>query len=230
MDINGLQKLTLLDFPGRVACTVFLAGCDMRCPFCHNSELWSNSAPAMMDDNELVSFLEKRRGMLDGVAVTGGEPTLRPELPDLFSRIKALGYAVKLDSNGMRPEALRSLISKKLVDYIAMDIKNDAARYGETCGRKEMDIAPILESIALLKEGRVPYEFRTTVVRELHDEASFINIGHMIEGAERYYLQPFVDRDTVLFAGFTAPSKDEMLRYLAAVSPFVNHAEIRGME
>ena len=228
MEINGLQKLTLLDFPGKVACTAFLAGCDMRCPFCHNSELWSEKAPAVMDDNEFISFLEKRRGMLDGVALTGGEPTLRAELPSLLSRIKALGFAVKLDSNGLHPEALDKLIGEKLVDYIAMDVKNDPARYGETCGRKDMDISPILESIALLKKGRVGYEFRTTVVRELHDDASFRGIGEMITGAERYFLQPFVDRDTVLFAGFTAPSAEDMQRYLGIVAPFVGHAEIRG--
>jgi pyruvate formate lyase activating enzyme len=228
MNINGLQKLTLLDFPGKVACTVFLAGCDLRCPYCHNSELWSANAPAVMDDNELMAFLEKRRGMLDGVAFTGGEALLRPELPELIAKIKALGYAVKLDTNGTSPDKLRGLIEAGLIDYVAMDIKNDPARYAETCGKKEMDLTPIRESVALLLEGRVPYEFRTTVVAELHDEASFINIGRLIEGAERYFLQPFADRDTVLFAGFHAPSREQLEAYLAAVRPFVKSAEIRG--
>lgn len=164
MNINGLQKLTLLDFPGKVACTVFLAGCDLRCPYCHNSELWSANAPAVMDDNELMAFLEKRRGMLDGVAFTGGEALLRPELPELIAKIKALGYAVKLDTNGTSPDKLRGLIEAELIDYVAMDIKNDPARYAATCGKKEMDLTPIRESVALLLEGRVPYEFRTTVV------------------------------------------------------------------
>lgn len=228
MNINGLQKLTLLDFPGKVACTVFLAGCDLRCPYCHNSELWSANAPAVMDDTELMAFLEKRRGMLDGVAFTGGEALLRHELPELIAKIKALGYAVKLDTNGTSPDKLRGLIEAGLIDYVAMDIKNDPARYAETCGKKEMDLTPIRESIALLLEGRVPYEFRTTVVDELHDEASFINIGRLIEGAERYFLQPFADRDTVLFAGFHAPSREQLEAYLAAVRPFVKSAEIRG--
>ncbi|MBO4562517.1 MAG: anaerobic ribonucleoside-triphosphate reductase activating protein [Clostridia bacterium] len=228
MDINGLQKLTLLDYPGKVACTVFLAGCDLRCPFCHNSELWSATAPAVMDDKELLAFLGKRRGMLDGVAFTGGEPTLRPELPSLMQAIKELGYSVKLDSNGCRPEKLREFVSLGLVDYIAMDVKNDLARYGTTCGRPDMDTAPILESIEFLLSGSVGYEFRTTVVRELHDRASFENIGRMIEGAERYFLQPFKDRDTVLFAGFTTPTGEELEEYLETVRPFVKHAEIRG--
>ena len=228
MKIHGLQKMTLLDYPGKVACTVFLAGCDLRCPYCHNSELWSASAPAVMDDEELLAFLKKRRGMLDGVAFTGGEALLRPELPELMQKIKEMGYCVKLDTNGTHPEKLRGIIDARLVDYVAMDIKNDLERYGETCGKPEMDITPIKQSISLLLEGRVSYEFRTTVVRELHDDASFINIARLIEGAENYYLQPFVDRDTVIFAGFHAPEADDMKRFLEIVRPHVKHAEIRG--
>lgn len=230
MDINGIQKLTLLDYPGRVACTVFLSGCDLRCPFCHNSELWGFSAPAVMDDAELYAFLEKRRGMLEGVCITGGEPTLRKELPEFMAGIKERGYSVKLDSNGFRPEVLERLIRDKLVDYIAMDIKNDPARYALTSGLDKLDLAPMYESIKLLKESGVAYEFRTTVVKELHDIDSFANIGRMINGAERYFLQSFTDRDTVRFSGFHAPEDDEMKRYLEAVKPFVKHAEIRGME
>ena len=229
MEINGIQKLTLLDYPGKVACTVFLAGCDLRCPFCHNSELWSASAPAVMDDAELLSFLGKRRGMLDGVAFTGGEPTLRPDLPDVMRRIKELGFAVKLDSNGMRPQTLRALVREGLVDYIAMDVKNDLPRYAATCGRQDMDPGPIRESIEFLLSGAVDFEFRTTVVRELHDRTSFENIGRMIEGAPKYFLQPFADRETVLFSGFSAPTEEEMHTYLEAVRPFVKHGEIRGM-
>lgn len=228
MVINGLQKLTLLDFPGRVACTVFLAGCDMRCPFCHNNELWSMSAPAFMDEEEFFAFLNKRKGMLDGVCLTGGEPTLRKELPVFLARIKELGCAVKLDSNGGRPNVLRDLIADGLVDYIAMDIKNDLPRYALTCGLESFDTVPIEKSVSLLLEGRVPYEFRTTVVDELHDEESFYNIRRLIDGAEGYYLQAFTDRDTVKFAGFHAPSDEKMDRYLAIVKPFVKRAEIRG--
>ena len=227
MNINGIQKLTLLDYPGKVACTVFLAGCDLRCPYCHNSELWTGAASAVMDEAEFFAFLGKRKGMLDGVCVTGGEPTLRPELPDFLAKIKELGLSVKLDSNGLRPAVLEGLISKALVDYIAMDIKNDLPRYALTCGLKQMDTAKITESVSLLLSGRVGYEFRTTVVDELHDEESFYNIRRMIDGAESYFLQPFADRDTVKFAGFHAPSNEKMHTYLEIVKPFVKNAEIR---
>lgn len=229
MQINGIQKLTLLDYPGKVACTVFLAGCDLRCPYCHNSELWSASAPAVMDDAELISFLEKRRGMLDGVAFTGGEALLRPELPELMRKVKALGYSIKLDTNGTHPDRLNKLIDEGLIDRAAMDIKNDLERYGVTCGKPDMDVGPIKESVSLLLEGRVSYEFRTTVVRELHDDASFVNIALLIDGADSYFIQPFADRDTVLFAGFHAPDEDDMKRYLEIVRPHVKHAAIRGM-
>jgi pyruvate formate lyase activating enzyme len=228
MEINGIQKLTLLDYPGRMACTVFLSGCDLRCPFCHNSELWG-AAPAVMDDKELLSFLEKRRGMLEGVVFTGGEALLRPELPELIKKVKDMGFLVKLDTNGTHPERLASLIDEGLADYIAMDVKNDLDRYALTCGREEMDLDAIKQSIAILLEGRIPYEFRTTVVSPLHDEASFINIAKLIEGADNYYLQPFADRDTVLYKGFDAPTKEEMQRYLEIVKPHVKHAQIRGL-
>ena len=229
MDINGIQKLTLLDFPGRTACTVFLAGCDMRCPFCHNSELWTMDAPAAMDEEEFFGFLEKRRGLIDGVAITGGEPTLRTELPDFIRRIKDMGYAVKLDTNGRAPDMLGKLIGAGLLDYAAMDIKNDIERYPVTCGRKDMDLDAILESIDVLKTSAPDYEFRTTVVSQLHDNKSFENIARLIEGANNYFLQPFADRDTVKFSGFTAPTEDEMLAYLDIVRPFVKNAEVRGM-
>ncbi len=229
MNINGLQKLTLLDYPGKVACTVFLAGCNLRCPFCHNSELLDvGAAEIVMDDAALLDFLKKRRGMLDGVAFTGGEPLLRPELPDLMQAVRALGYAVKLDTNGTRPEALSRILSEGLADYVAMDIKNSPERYAETCGAESMDLSPIYKSIDLLREGRTDYEFRTTAVDELHDEQSFAAIGPMIEGAKRWFLQPFKDRDSVAFSGFHTPDAEKLRRWLALVRPFVGTAEIRG--
>ena len=229
MLIHGLQKMTLLDYPGKVACTVFLGGCDFRCPFCHNSELLDGTADAVMDDGELLAFLEKRRGLLDGVAITGGEPTLRPDLPQLLEKIKALGYPVKLDSNGNHPAVLRALIRGGLVDYIAMDIKNSPERYAETAGVSHFDLAPIEESIALLLTDKVDYEFRTTTVAELHDADSFRKIGPWLKGAKRYFLQPFTDRDTVAVAGFHAPGEDELRRYADLVRPFVREVAIRGL-
>ena len=228
MNVNGLQKLTLLDYPGRVACTVFLAGCNLRCPFCHNSELLDGTAETVMDDGELLDFLKKRQGMLDGVAFTGGEPLLRADLPELLRAVRALGYAVKLDTNGTRPEALRRILAEGLADYVAMDVKNSPARYAETCGAETMDLAPVYASIEALRAGAADYEFRTTVVDELHDAADFAAIGEMIVGAKRYFLQPFKDRDTVAFAGFHAPSAEKLNACAAAVRPFVGSVEIRG--
>lgn len=230
MKIQGLQKLTLLDYPGHMACTVFLAGCNLRCPFCHNSELLdAAAAPALMDDGELLSFLEKRRGMLEGVCFTGGEPLLRPELPALMAKIRTLGYLVKLDTNGTVPARLRQVLETGCVDYVAMDIKNSPDRYGETAGLAEFDMAPVYDCIDLLRGGSVDYEFRTTVVEELHDADSFRAIGPMIRGAKRYFLQQFTDRDTVMFAGLHAPDKEKLLAYADIVRTYVDTVELRGI-
>lgn len=229
MLIHGLQKMTLLDFPGRVACTVFLGGCDLRCPYCHNAELIDGSAPAVMDDGELLAFLKKRVGLLDGVAVTGGEPLLRDIAP-LLREVRALGYAVKLDTNGTHPARLRALLDEGLVDYVAMDVKNSLERYAETVGVAGLDLAPIRESAALLMEGRVDYEFRTTVCRELHDDDSIRGVGEFLAGARRLYLQPFADRDTVAFAGFSAPDMPTLERWAEILRGFVGEVGIRGAD
>ncbi len=227
MKICGLQKMTLLDYPGRVACTVFLGGCDMRCPFCHNSTLADGTAPEVMGEEELFSFLEKRRGLLDGVAVTGGEPLLREENLDLLRSIRRLGYSVKLDTNGTHPDRLRRVIGEGLAQYVAMDIKNSPERYAETAGLKQLDLRPVQESVTLLLEGRTDYEFRTTVVAELHDEDSFRKIGPWIRGARRYFLQKFTDRETVPFEGFHSPSEEDLLRWKNMMAPYVAEVGIR---
>ena len=230
MKIHGLQKMTLLDYPGKVACTVFLGGCDFRCPFCHNFELVDGSAPPVLEDAEFFSFLEKRHGLLDGVAVTGGEPCLRPELPAFLGRIREMGYAVKLDTNGTSPERLRSLVLGGLVQYVAMDIKNSPGKYALTAGVPDAGLERINRSIAFLRQGHVDYEFRTTVVDELHDAADFEAIAKWIEGAPRYFLQPFTDRDSVPTEGFHAPSPERMRAYLRIVQTALPGAEIRGMD
>ena len=229
MKIHGLQKMTLLDFPGRVACTVFLAGCDLRCPFCHNYDLATGSAPAQMEDDELLRFLEKRRGLLDGVAITGGEPCLRPDLPELMRRIRALGFAVKLDTNGTHPDLLRAILDEGLADYVAMDIKNSPEKYALTAGLEALDLAPVRESARLLLEGRVDYEFRTTVVEQLHRAEDFEAIGAWIRGARRYALQIFTDRDTVPYGNLTAPSPETMLKYRDIAAKYVQEAFVRGL-
>ena len=229
MKIHGLQKMTLLDFPGRVACTVFLGGCDMRCPFCHNAELIDGSAPPVMEEEELLAFLKKRQGLLEGVAITGGEPLLRPDIISLAEKIRDLGYPMKLDTNGTHPDRLREIIDRGLAAYVAMDIKNSPDRYAVTTGVDTLDMGKIRKSVSLLMEGRTDYEFRTTVVAELHDADSFRGIGEWIRGAKRYYLQKFTDRDTVPFGGFHAPADNEMRAYAEIAREYVPSVELRGM-
>jgi pyruvate formate lyase activating enzyme len=230
MMLHGLQKMTLLDFPGRVACTVFLGGCDFRCPFCHNYELVDGSAPALMEDGELFAFLEKRRGLLDGVAVTGGEPCLRPDLPELLSRIKVLGYDVKLDTNGAHPGLLKALIDQKLVDYVAMDIKNSPEKYARTVGLETLDLAPVRQSVELLLSDVVDYEFRPTVVDELHEEKDFEAIGAWLKGSKRLYLQQFTDSGDLVGCGCHAVEEAELRAFARLAEPYFGSVEIRGID
>ena len=230
MDIHGLMKMTLLDYPGHVACTVFLAGCNLRCPYCHNSELIDKKTKPLMDDKELLAFLKKRKGLLDGVAFTGGEPLMSEGLEDLIVTIRNMSYSIKLDTNGCFPDRLKKLIDRGLIDYIAMDIKNSPERYYETAGTKHLDFDKIRESISVIMNSSADYEFRTTVVKELFDEKSFEGIGDLIRGAKNYFLQAFTDRDTVIYSGFHAPEKEDMERYKEIMLSYVDHADIRGMD
>lgn len=229
MLIGGFQKLTLLDFPGRVACTVFTVGCNFRCPFCHNSLLVTNTDKNnVWDEDEVLSFINKRAGVLDGVAITGGEPTLMPDLPDFIRKIKDMGLDVKLDTNGTSPEILESLIDAGLVDYVAMDIKSSVNGYSALSG-VDVDIAPIEKSIGILMQRRVPYEFRTTAVRELHTLDDFKDIGEMIRGADKYFIQKYVDSGACIKDGFSAFEDGEMREILGIVQTFVPNAELRGL-
>ena len=230
MKICGLQKTTLLDFPGHVAATVFTGGCNFRCPFCHNSDLLGNDAEVAYTEEEVLKFLAKRRGILEGVAITGGEPTLQPDLRRFILGVRELGYQIKLDTNGSRPDVLRSLCEDGLVDYVAMDIKTCKERYPDVAGIPSLHIEGIMESIEFLKRGTVPYEFRTTVVKELHSAADFESIGQWLSGCSNYFLQNYVDSDRVLVPGFSSCSKDELLSYLEIVKPYVAHAELRGVD
>ena len=233
MRLGGLQKLTLLDFPEHVACTVFTLGCNFRCPYCHNSSLvipGREHVEGEITEEEFFKFLGKRKGLLDGVAVTGGEPCLHKDLPDFLSRIRDLGFAVKLDTNGNHPGILRQVLDRKLADYVAMDIKNRPEKYAVTIGLKSFDMAGVRESISLLMEGGADYEFRTTVVREFHEAEDFEEIGSMIRGAKAYYLQCFTDRDTVPFGGLHAPSRQELETFAAIASKYVEKAFVRGMD
>ncbi len=230
MLIKGLQKLTLLDFPDKMACIVFTGGCNFRCPFCHNASL---VLPERMDDDtvsedEFFSFLYSRRGILEGVCVTGGEPTLMPDLAPFLARIKEMGFAVKLDTNGTRPTVLAAVVESGLADYVAMDVKNSLSRYGETVGVRNFDTTPVEESMRYLLVGHVPYEFRTTLVKGLHTPSDMTDIGHLITGAERYFLQTFTDSGDLVGTCLGAFSSDETKELLAAVRPYVPNAQIRG--
>ena len=229
MNISGLQKLTLLDYPGTVACTVFTHGCNLRCPFCHNAPLVVGTAPDQIPEEELMSFLKKRRGVLEGVAITGGEPTLNADLPELIGRIKALGYKVKLDTNGTNPDMLRDLLADGLVDRVAMDIKNDPAHYADAVGITP-DMERIDRSRALLMDGAADFEFRTTVVKGIHTGESLIGAARWIAGAREYYLQQFKDSGALILPeGLSEYSKEEMETLLKAVKEYVPQAKLRGV-
>ena len=229
MVINGMQKLTLLDFPEHVACTVFLAGCDLRCPFCHNASLVTGAPEAVMSEEKFFSFLDKRRGVLDGVAITGGEPLLRHDIKEFALKIKERGFAVKLDTNGTHPDALADIIGAGAVDYVAMDIKNSPAKYAVTTGAEDIDLEAVRRSVGILLSGKVGYEFRTTVVHELHTADDIREIGRMIKGAGRYFLQQFRDSGEILGGTFTSPAKEEMQEMADAVRPFVPSVALRGV-
>ncbi len=235
MKIVGLQKLTLLDFPGKVACTVFLGGCNFRCPFCHNSELLEADVDPIMDVDELINLLKKRKGILEGVCITGGEPTLYPDLPELLRQIKDLGYKVKLDTNGYKPEVLKQVVQEGLVDYVAMDIKNAPTRYSVTIGVNNADIQRIENSISFLLEGHIEYEFRTTVVESLHTLDSIKEMGEWLKSLANgekipcLYLQPFVDRDTVMMSGLGTPDKETLENYSNLLKEYAECVELRGM-
>jgi len=236
MTVAGLQKMTLLDFPGKVACTVFLQGCNFRCPFCHNSDLLGSRGPEGMAAEELLKFLEKRKGLLDGVCITGGEPTLQPGLEDLIRRIKEMGYAVKLDTNGSRPEVLKRLVAENLLDYVAMDIKNCPESYVQTAAMKPELLEAVQESMHFLLTGTLDYEFRTTVVDQLHNEDQIREIGQWLQTispdhkAKRFFLQCYMERESVLSPGFSPPSREKMAKFVSILQPFVQQIEVRGMD
>ncbi len=231
MRICGYNKTTLLDYPEHVAATVFVGGCNFRCPFCQNSDLVLRPEvqPAIRE-TEILGFLEKRKGILTGVCLTGGEPTLAVGLGEFIRKVKEMGYLVKLDTNGYRPEILRGLLSAHLLDYIAMDVKNSMERYGETVGDASVDTGRIRESVHIIMESGISYEFRTTVVKELHGEKEITAIGREIEGADKYFLQSYRDSEGVMEAGFHACERNELERFAECVRPYVGGAWLRGVD
>ena len=233
MKICGLQKMTLLDYPGKVACTVFLGGCNFRCPYCHNSELLDAGAEPVMTEAALLDFLAGRKGLLDAVCISGGEPTLQRDLPELLAQIKSMGFLTKLDTNGSRPEVLKALVSQKLLDYVAMDIKNSPDRYAQTIGAPWQQ-EKIEESIRFLAEGSVDYELRTTVVSQLHDFQSMEEMGLWVSALakkqkiKKWFVQPFADRETVMYSGLCAPEGDQLSEFVSIISRFSSDSSLRG--
>ena len=229
MIIKGLQKTTLLDFPGKVACTVFTGGCNFRCPFCHNASLvLSYNEIPDISEGEFFDFLTKRRGILDGVCVTGGEPLLQKDIIPFLEHIRELGFKIKLDTNGSFPEKLREIGELGLIDYIAMDIKNCREKYEVTSGSATA-AKKAFESIEYIMSSGIPYEFRTTVVKELHTSDDILSIAKSIEGADKYFLQAFEDSDEVIESGFSAHDQATMFEMLERVKPYVKSCGIRGI-
>lgn len=231
MQILGFQKTTLLDYPGHVAATVFTGGCNFRCPFCHNGDLvlHPQELPAFTVE-EIFAHLKKRQGILDGVCITGGEPTLQPDLIDFIKEVRALGYDIKLDTNGYRPSVLKSLCAQGLIDYVAMDIKHTKAKYNSICNVADFELTHIIDSVEFLKTDVVPYEFRTTLIRELHAPEDIPDIGQWLSGAKAYFLQVYKDSDAVIQSGFHAHDRDTLLRFLELLKPYVPTVQLRGVD
>ncbi len=230
MKFYGMQKMTLLDYPGYVACTLFTGGCNFRCPFCHNALLVLDlDENYTIPEEEVLAFLKKRQGLLDGVCVTGGEPLINKDIGDFLSKVKELGFKIKLDTNGTNPALLKELVSQKLVDYVAVDIKNSPEKYAETVGLKSFDMSTINETVNFLMSGCVDYEFRTTVTKQFHTEKSMEEAARFIRGAKRYFLQNFVDSGNLIGSGITGQSKEEMEKLLAVVKKYVPDSCLRGI-
>ena len=235
MELHGFHKLTLLDYPGYMACTIFTGHCNFRCPFCQNSSLVLNpSSQPLLPEEEVLSVLEKRRGILEGVCLTGGEPTLQPDLERFLRRIRDMGYRIKLDTNGFLPDVLSHLMQEGLLDYIAMDIKNSRARYPETAGIPGLPLEPVERSIRLLMQDApslgIEYEFRTTVVREFHTLQDLREAGEWIQGAEAWYLQAFQDSGDLIGTGLTGYDADSLHTMAELIRPYAALTGLRGVD
>ncbi len=230
MNISGIQKLTLLDFPGKLACTVFTSGCNFRCPFCHNASLVLPGMSEHIDEGEVFSFLKKREGILEGVCITGGEPCLQSDLESFIEKVKALGFSVKLDTNGSFPEKLSALLEKGLLDYVAMDIKTSPERYAEVTGvTNESFFENVKKSVELLKECGIPHEFRTTTAKELQNAEDFLKIGQWLKGEKRYFLQQYESSGELVGKEMTPYEKEEIEEFKKLMENFVEDVEIRGI-
>lgn len=228
MLIKGMQKTTLLDYPSKIAATVFTGGCNFRCPFCHNASLVTRQDTATIPEEEVMTYLRKRSGILDGICITGGEPLLQKDIALFCKKVRDLGLLIKLDTNGSRPKELQYLIDEGLIDYIAIDVKNSKELYAKTCGISDFP-TEVDESIKIIMSSGIPYEFRTTVVKELHTQESIESLCQWIRGADRYYLQGFIDSGDTIQQGFSAYSAEEMIDLLEIAKRYIPTAELRGI-
>lgn len=231
MRICGLQTLSMVDYPGKLAATVFTGGCNLRCPFCHNALLVTRleESPTLQQE-EVLAFLKRRRGLLDGVVLSGGEPLIQSGVPEFLQKVRSLGFSIKLDTNGCYPDALEALLDQGLADYVAMDVKNAPEHYAQTVGIPDFDPAVIARSAAVLAHSGADYELRTTVVRELHTVADIAAIGAWMQGALRYFLQCFVDSGALISPGFHAPDRADLEKMLQAARPFFGETALRGVD
>ena len=230
MKFGGLQKLTLLDYPEHVACTIFTHGCNFRCPFCHNNSLVTGnfSNVELLDEDEVLQFLNKRKSMLEGVCITGGEPLLQVGIVEFIRKVKQLGYKVKLDTNGAFPEKLKEIVETGLVDYVAMDVKNSQEEYNKTAGCV-VDMNAICQSVEFLKRGAVDYEFRTTVTGTFHNEHSIEMTAKWLSGAKRLYLQQFVASSDLIDSTVTGCDEQTLKKYQEIAKKYVENTQIRGI-
>lgn len=227
MEICGFEKFSMVDWDGKIVCTVFTKGCDFCCPFCHNASLALGDADSI-EEEEVSEYLRSRKGLVDGVCVSGGEPTLQPDLAEFCLRVKEGGYAVKLDTNGTRPSVVKNLIENGLVDYVAMDVKNSPSKYAVTAGLKGIDLAPVQESVNFLKNCGLPFEFRTTVISEFHTAQDMKIIAEWIDGADAYFIQKYVDREGCISHGFTEVPKETAEEWLSFFDVKVKKTGLRG--
>ena len=231
MNICGYQKTTLLDYPGHVAATIFTGGCNFRCPFCHNSDLVVNSTMSpCISQEEIFAFLKKRKNVLSGICITGGEPTLQTNLSEFIKKVRSLGYKIKLDTNGYRPDVISSLLEDNLLDYIAMDIKAGLSNYAKVSGIPNLDTSKIKESISIIENSGIDYEFRTTVVKELHNRQDFLEISEMLSSSSSYFIQSFKDSGNILTPGLSSCDTDTLNQYLAIVKNKLPFSFLRGIE
>ena len=226
MEFVGIDKFSLLDYDEKVSVVLFSPACNFRCPFCHNGDSVLNSNTPI-PFSEIYEFLKSRKGLIDAVVFTGGEPTLMPELKERIKAVRELGFLIKLDTNGTNPEILEDLLKEGLLDYVAMDIKNSEKRYSETTDCPHLDIEKIKKSIGILENFAKTYEFRTTIVKEFHDEVSIKEMGELVRGAKVLYLQKFVDREGVIRKGLHEISLEEANHFKDILNLFVP-TELRG--